>query len=357
MTADSAKILGDPMFQLNVVLWMVQPAPPGSPIRPILREAGYLLSALSRNLPPPLELRPKLMALVGSDTAPAPDALAEPPAETPWLVIECKGTSFGPDSSTARQALKVLAVASDLRSSLALVGDVPRPGFVAYLTRLEDRDRLAETLRELTRRLVDAGLPASTSGVLGLGREDGGRGFLFVEPSSGNWPEPAASVLQPRARVMLLADDEDPRPLYLVPWDPSVEQEPEMREFCRAVLFARVTSEAIAVLGHETVPQRVVLKLEPLLSAATFRVSDRWRSKADLNRTIRDCKRFLVAALAPIRDRLSLAQPGDPDRIELTVRAQTDLNDAIDALERVDPFRGPAPEPKHQLSVLEPEEP
>jgi hypothetical protein len=81
---------------------------------------------------------------------------------------------------------------------------------------------------------------------------------------------------------MFLAKDEDPRPLYLVPWDPSVQQAPEMRQYCRAVLFARVASEAISVMGHATVavPDRFVLKIEPLLSAATFGVSDRWVRRA-----------------------------------------------------------------------------
>jgi len=51
MTLDAAAILGDPVFQLNVTLWMLQPAPPGAPIRPVLRDVGYLLSALSRELP------------------------------------------------------------------------------------------------------------------------------------------------------------------------------------------------------------------------------------------------------------------------------------------------------------------
>ncbi len=352
MTVDSRIILGDPIFQLNTVLWMLQPAPHDAPIRPVLRDAGYLLGALSRNLPPPFELRPGLVRLVGSDTPPAPDVLAEPPAGSPWLVLECKGSSFGVDSSTTRQALKLLAASADLRSSLGLAADTPAPGLVAYVTRQEDRDRLAGTLRELRGRLGEAGLPSSGTGVLGLAREVGGGLYAALSPGD-EWPEAVASVFDPPALVAGLDEDVDPRPLYLVPWDPSVQQDPEMRAFCRAVLFARITSEAIAVLGHERVPQRIILKLETLLSAATFGVSDRWRSRRDLNRTIRDCKRFLASALGPVRDRLALAQPSDPDRIELTVRSQAELDSAIEALGRANPFGGPPPEPEDQLSVLD----
>ena len=354
MTLDAAAILGDPVFQLNATLWMLQPAPPGAPIRPILRDVGYLLSALARELPAPVALRPGLNALVGSDTAPAPDVLAEPPAATPWLVIECKGSSFGPDSSTARQALKLLTVSRDLSSSLGLGAGTQRPGFVVYLTRLEDRDRLLGTLLELRQRLTEAGVPAGPAGALGIFRSDDGDVCVQRSPGdSGDWPEPAASALEPPARIIRLDPEEDPRPLYLVPWDPSVQQDREMRAFCRSVLFARVAAETIAVLGHETVPQRTILKVESLLSSATFGVSDRWRSKSDLGRTIRDCTRFLADALAPVSERLGLMQAVDPHRIELTLRTQADLDEAIEALVRANPLGGPAPEPENQLSLLD----
>jgi hypothetical protein len=357
MTARAEEILGDPIFQLNVVLWALQPAPPNAPIRPVLREAGYLLSAISRDLPPPFELRPGLKELLGSDTPPAPDVLGEPPKGTPWLVVECKGSGFSPESSNARQAIKLLAVSMDLRSSLALPGDAPRPGVVAYLTLMTDRDQLMATLRELQGRLDQAGLPSGDAGVFGLALADHreGQAVVVAPCPDGDWPEPIAALV-PEAPVILLGRNEDPRPLYLIPWDPSVQQSREMRGYCRAVLFARVAAEAVAVLGHETVPQRVVVKVEPLLSAATFGVSDRWRSRSDLSRTLRECKRFLVEALGPLRDQLAVAQPTDPERVELTIRSQDDLEQALEALLRADPFGGPPPEPEHQLSVLDPQE-
>jgi hypothetical protein len=356
MTPDAQVILGDPIFQLNLVLWALQPAPADGPIRPILRDAGYLLNALSRELHPPYELRPRLKELVGSDSAPVPDVLAEPPQDAPWLVIECKSSGFGTASSTTRQALKLLAVSADLRSSLGRPGRAPQRGAVVYLTRSGDRDRLLQTLRELQRRLADVGVDTGGAGAIGLASiDERDRRLIVLQPSqAGDWPG-STSRLPPEATVMFLAKDEDPRPLYLVPWDPSVQQAPEMRQYCRAVLFARVASEAISVMGHATVavPDRFVLKIEPLLSAATFGVSDRWRSKSDLNRTIRECKRFLTEAMRPLREQLSMTQPSDPERIELTLRSQDDLNKALDALLRANPLAGPPPEPEGQLSVLD----
>ena len=359
MITDPQAILGDPIFQLNVVLWALQPAPANAPIRPVLRDAGYLLNALSRDLHPPYELRPRLKELIGSDSAPAPDVLAEPPEGMPWLIIECKSASFGTASSTTRQALKLLAVSADLRSSLALPGEASRPGSVVYVTRSQDRDRLLETLLALQGRLVDAGVQTGGAGAVGLALiDEPDRRLVVLQPCQVGDSQGTLIGLPPETPVMLLAKDEDPRPLYLVPWDPSVQQTPEMREYCRAVLFARITSEAVATVGHATVtvPDRFVLKIEPLLSAATFGVSDRWRSRSDLNRTVRECKRFLTEALRPLRERLSMTQPSDPERIELTLRSQDDLNQVLDALLRASPFGGPPPEPEDQLSVLDQEE-
>jgi hypothetical protein len=48
-----------------------------------------------------------------------------------------------------------------------------------------------------------------------------------------------------------------------------------------------------------------------------------------------------------------MTQPSDPERIELTLRSQDDLNKALDALLRANPLAGPPPEPEGQLSVLD----
>jgi hypothetical protein len=44
---------GDPVFQLNTVLWMLQPLPNRvGALQPVLYNAGYRVRALGKSLPP-----------------------------------------------------------------------------------------------------------------------------------------------------------------------------------------------------------------------------------------------------------------------------------------------------------------
>jgi len=72
VSAVPADLVKDPIFQLNVVLWSVRPAAPSAPVRPVLREAGYVLVSLSPGLQPPVSLRASLIAVAGSADAPHP---------------------------------------------------------------------------------------------------------------------------------------------------------------------------------------------------------------------------------------------------------------------------------------------
>lgn len=353
MSRNDSAILSDPIFQLNFVLWMLHRSPVGAPIRPILREAGYVLDAISRPLPPPIALRPRIAALVGSSTAASPDVLAEGPKQTPWLIVECKGKSFGVGSSTARQALKLLATAPDLTESLGLSSGSVRPAHVAYLSQSEECHLFVETLAEVRAQLAAAGMAAGTAGTLGVARRQGG---MYVERSdTEGWPAALAGALQEAVRVIELKPDEDPRPLYLIPWDPGVDQDPEMRNYCRSVLFARVLTEATAVVGRADVPQRISLAVDHLLSQATYGISERWRSRGDLAKVVGECKRFLGGALAPVRERLSVALPSSPDRVELTLHSQSDQDTAIDALEKANPEDQKSLEPDNQIPLPLPE--
>ena len=48
--------------------------------------------------------------------------------------------------------------------------------------------------------------------------------------------------------------DNDPRPLYLIPYDPDVEQSANEAAFCKRVLFERVHSSIVAAVGRAQPP-------------------------------------------------------------------------------------------------------
>jgi hypothetical protein len=63
-------LLADPVFQLNVAIWMLQARPEGAPWDPVLREAGYSLESVGRRIVLPLELRSPVAAIVADGSNP-----------------------------------------------------------------------------------------------------------------------------------------------------------------------------------------------------------------------------------------------------------------------------------------------
>ena len=350
--ADRSAVLKDPIFQLNFTIWMLQTLPTNASIRPVLKEIGYVLHSISRQLPLPPALRPQMVKLLGKENAegPCPDVIAEGTG-LPWLLIECKASSFGPTSSTTEQALKLLAIAEGIVGQLGLA---PKsvPTQVAYLTALTSSVALIQTLKELGARLSESGLPSAKTSVFGLSTRSDGVYVTWANPVQGCSSE-ASSELKSGLRVIELDAENDPRPLYFMPWDPSVTQSPEERDYCRAVLFARVQSEATSLIGRTTIPGHIVLDLRQILSSATYGVSDLWRSKPDLGRTIRDCRSFLWQSLESLKERLSITAPSDPDRIEMTVRSVVEQTMVIDQLASISPFAKVRTEPRAQASMFD----
>jgi len=351
MSAELPDVLADPIFQLNLTLWMLQPLPGMASTRPVLREAGYTLDSISRPLPFPFAMRAAVAAAAGSHDAPCPDVLAAGPTQFDWLIIECKGAGFGPDSSAAKQATKLLAGAPDLTEPLALAPGGARSAHLTYLTRNDHREALAGTLEELRARLAAGGLRAGKSGAFGLSREVDG---VYIERSAGgSWPAPVEQMLPGPTRVIQLDADEDPRPLYFIPWDPGVDQGPAARDECKAILFARIATEATSEVGRTELPARVLLDVGELLSRATYGVSRRWRYKGDIDKVLRECKRFLADAVAPLKERLALALPSGPERLEFTLQTENERDATIDCLMKANPLKKlPTVEDENQLPLF-----
>lgn len=321
-------LLGDPVFQLNLALWTLEELPKSAPIRPIFREHGYHLHSIARPLPLAPSLRAALDSSVKPNDAPSPDVLAEAQGN-PFLLIECKKSSFGTESSTAHQATKLIAISSDLTSSLGLSGGA-RPGIVTYLTPWDQCEALAGTLGEIHSELDGQGLQAPAPATIGILLD--GEGVAIRSCESGNLPAALADAIEEPVLVIKSPPDEDPRPLYFIPWDPGVTQSPEEEALCREMLFARVLMEAVQDVGRCSPPDRLVISMQNLLARATFGVSEKWRARHDLQKLERETKLRLGKTLEPLKDRLSIAVPSGPERVELTLHSGDDRDDAVEQL-------------------------
>jgi hypothetical protein len=352
VSVPSRALLADPVFQLNVTLWLVQALPPEAPVNAVLHRAGYELHAIGPPLAPPPSLRPALLRLIGNADAPRPDVVLACRDDPIMLVVECKAQGFGPEGTPARQALKLLAVATDVAGPLSLPGTPPRRGYVAYLTVAPEHRKLLPTLAALQALLRRASILPASTGTLGLEvRPDG----VWLEAGQvDGWPPPAAAALAAAVRVLpLLPGDDDPRPFYLIPWDPGVEggQDPTLASFGKALLGARVLNAAKAVIGRAEVPGPVVVKTAELLHDATFGVSDFWRDRDDYRLLLKGCQEFIVAALRPLAGTLALVVPPHAEFVQLTLASDASQADAISALQSAAP--GQLEEHMGQLSLFE----
>ena len=147
-------ITADPVFQLNCVLWMLQPLPTlqvpggvGGPPNPVLHAAGYRIRALGMRLTAPPATEAALAGKFGLRGRAAPDVIASAPEGEHWLAIECKASSFGPESTTSHQALKILAQAADLSLIPVAPDGTAVPGAAVYATRSQQRSRHAQNAR------------------------------------------------------------------------------------------------------------------------------------------------------------------------------------------------------------------
>lgn len=276
---DAFALLTDQVFQLNTLLWALQDIPEEGQIQPVLRNAGYGLGAYGRRLLMPDDERTvaALTRLTGStDPSPCrPDLWLRHESDVVWPLIELKARGFSTESSNRRQALKLIAAAVDLSSSLAEPSEIP--GHVSYATIASDAGGLASTLQHLAQDLSAEGLAAAPTGVIGLTITSDG--VVLSSPDVADLPEPLADALADDPVVLCDDGENDLQPLYLVPWIPGIDdtQDPELGAAGLHELTARVLTHLRAAVGQARPPTTLLLDGARLLSAATFGVFDLWR--------------------------------------------------------------------------------
>lgn len=292
---------GDPLFQLNAVLWMLQPMPgDSSAVNPVLHYRGYAVRSMGQTLTADADLERLLAVDLDLRGAPAPDVLASAPGADPWPIFECKKSSFSPDSSTSDQASKILARGADLSLTAGSPPGQRIKGCVVFVTREDKAAELQETLDQLRITLEAAGVLAAPASTVGL-KVEAGVG-LRAHVASGTFPGAGGEALADDVIIVPAAGpEEDARPLYLVPFDPSVEQDDEERVLCLRILLARGQAHAASILGRGPTKGTAVLQGPELIDAATYGLAKYWRDSAARERAGQEILRFVKSALSAMR--------------------------------------------------------
>ncbi len=322
-------IAADPVFQLNSMLWSLIPSK-GGQYSPVLRGHGYFLHSIGRRLEMTRHRVPGLAELVG-DGVPSPDLLVDHDTDPMMLIVECKASSFSPTSTTANQAMKLLVGGVDLADAIG-TGSA-REAYVAYATGTGHADQLAQTLAELSGRLSTSGLPAARAGIIVIDIRDDG---VWLSMGNGDTPPvPLKTALNEAVRVVEIDEGDAPFPLYIIPWDPGVEQDPLLDAFGKALLAARVLNETLVRVARASLPETVVLIASDLLDAATFGVSASWRARHDVEKVESLIVGRLMKWLQPVSGE-ELLRETSPHAVRLTLKSEELRGAIVAALERVD---------------------
>lgn len=284
------ELIRDPIFQLNVLLWLAQPLPSGYEITPLLHNRGFDVYALALrlSLPPDMLL---VMRNVGFEVQAGvrPDIILAQESSGKFAITECKGNSFGSRPSTAHQARTLLALAGPrCHEVLGLQPQAVRQSILAYLLPSSQRPAMHATISELLAEFCTRGLAAGEVLLLGLtmANEDLG---LEIDNVAAQFFE-----LPPGTNTFLRLDpDTDPRPLYFVPFDPDTNQSEEERTLGKRILFERMQSSIIAAVGRAVPPTVVPFKTSDLLNDATFGMYDLWENRDSAKHMRGLCRWFI----------------------------------------------------------------
>lgn len=262
---DESTLLSDQVFQLNTLLWALEDLPTEpemGEVRPVLRQADYYLAAIGREVLIPRN-EPTLAALnklaETADLSPCrPDLWLRHATDPVQPLVELKAHGFSPESSNRKQALKLIAAASDLASSL---GETRvRPGHVLYATVASDAGKIVTTLKTFAQELRTEGADPAPTGAIGLAIED--EGVVLSSPAPADLPKPLETSLAKRPIVLRRDGDNDLQPLYFIPWIPGIEnsQDAELHSAGLRELTARVLSHMLAAVGQARPPTALTLR-------------------------------------------------------------------------------------------------
>ncbi len=290
-----SKLVGDCLYQVNLVLWMLQPASAVG-VRPVFHDAGYRLHSIEPELMLDVELASRLMLdEIAASNPVVPDLLLDSP-EQEYLLLECKRSMFGAETEGGDSALKqarslLLQTPPRLASALAAQSQDIRTTSLLYLTRHDSSHAQAEGLCSISQQLQARGYRTTAIGLLGLEAAPGAILLRHDYPQATTPDRLRARLGTEPIVVQDLEEGTDPRPLYFIPWMPGANDSDD--DYSQAAFGNRILAEATSVLAQQRPPCTVELDVDALLGRATFGLRDRWRNKAVL-RQLRDRTRELL---------------------------------------------------------------
>jgi hypothetical protein len=294
-----------PLFQLNLMLWLSWNMPPSSGFNPVFRRGGYELLFVSPPIPLPFDVTAKANAAqIPFKARPNPDLLLHNVPAQMFMPIECKQSSFGPDAPSGNrkhQALQCAALLCAtgplLASHLGRSNEANWCSHLVYVVNEGHEEPMYRTLMELSTRLQSAAIrptPASSIGI--YVRPDG---VYLASAPEAHLPVPDVHNAKPSSvRVMELEPGDDPRALYLIPYDPSIDK---MDEYERQVVHERVRTALAALIGSRASTTNFQIEIKEILSNS-IEVWHEWNDSDAKKQFTRQVKAYVARIIHVLRD-------------------------------------------------------
>ena len=282
-----------PLFQLNLLIWLSMPAK-GGQIKPIFQENGFEIYAIGAAILVPIAARLRASRLAGQISianSVSPDLLLQSKSQRALLTIECKLNSFGSTSDSTQQALGILACTGNY---VANFFGLSRPDqwttLATYAVAHPQQTLMSQTLAILSEQLktVDvAPCPATSFGI-----EVGDDGVYLNFSDLDLVPLKVAS----KHKVMNLEVGEDPRPLYLIPLDPTVNAQDE---YGKRVVQERLRMAFASVVASRLYLDGFSVTWDELMTEA-IQVWPLWKDRSASRNLLGQTKNYVQRILSEI---------------------------------------------------------
>lgn len=347
MSSKAEELIRDPLFQLNAVLWMAQPLPTGIQIEPLLYRRGFGIWSIAPPLAPPPDIRLRAQERsVRLEPSVRPDVVLANTVTGRFAVTECKKSSFAPESSTAEQARSLLILAGPRCHEVLGITKIAVSGSIAaFLMPQDQTPMMSPTLGALGNELDIAGLAAGASCLLGLCVLPEGIALVSDKDAAAFFSLPSLP-----AKFIEIEGNNDPNPLYFIPYDPDLDQPPDERRLSRRILFERLLSGVITATGRGDPPFNLLLQMDQMLNDAMFGMYGQWENPGARKHMRRLCREFMNALSREIEKVVPGALTYEPPtHWHVTCEGPEQRGKVLNALTRFsceDFVLGPPPKPE-----------
>lgn len=282
-----------PLFQLNLLLWLCMPAKDDQFV-PILHENGFEVYAIGASIRVPVEAQLRMNEPTGRAviaTSVSPDLLLQNRGQQTLLTIECKVNSFGPTSDVASQALGILACNGGyIANFIGFARPDQWKAWVSYAVAHPQQSLMLQTLVALSEQLRVAAIENCTATAFGIEIAGDGVYLGFLDPNL------LPLAVGARQKVMSLGAGEDPRPLYLIPLDPTIDAQDE---YGKRVVQERLRAAFASIVASRLALDSFVVTWEELLIEA-LQVWPLWKDQNARRNLLSQTKHYVRRILVEI---------------------------------------------------------